>query len=70
MPTSGSILLNKITLSSQKVVYLHHFKVMPKASQKMGVKNLLASPLQVVPITAPPPPATTRFFYSYPGIIQ
>jgi len=38
MPTSGSILLNKITLSSQKVVYIHHFKVMAKAAQKMGEK--------------------------------
>jgi len=37
MPTSGSILLNDITLNSQKVVYIHHFKVMAKAVQKIEV---------------------------------
>jgi hypothetical protein len=50
MPTSGSILLNKITLSSQKVIFIHHFKEMAKAAQKMGVKNLLPRAFQVVPI--------------------
>ena len=44
-PTSGSILSNNITLSSQKVVYIHHFKVMAKAAQKWVVKNLIARPL-------------------------
>jgi len=28
VPTSGSILSNDITLNSQKVVYIHQFKVM------------------------------------------
>ena len=42
MPTSGSILLNKITLPSQKVVYMLHFKAMTKVVKKIGVKNLIA----------------------------
>ena len=37
MPTSGSILSNDITLNSQKVVYIHQFKVMAKAVQKIEV---------------------------------
>jgi len=38
IPTSGSILFNRSTLSSQKEVYNHNFKVMQKLSKKGGSK--------------------------------
>ena len=45
MPTLGSILLEETSLFPQKVVYMHHFRLVPKDSQKIEVINVFGRPL-------------------------